>query len=127
MERQNGSSSICSRAHGTVTEGQKKKTKKEEEEKEKIPDRVTLKKEIGLLSACTIIIDESEFVSAQSPQAAWQKNIVCWSRTDSRELLNTPEESKYRGIMQDGWMEEGMDGWMDGGMDGGGPAGGQET
>ena len=59
MERQNGSSSICSRAHGTVTEGQKKKTKKEEEEKEKIPDRVTLKKEIGLLSACTIIIGEA--------------------------------------------------------------------
>lgn len=50
MDGQNGSSSICSRPHGAVTEGKKKK---------KIPDRVTLKKEIGLLSACTIIIGES--------------------------------------------------------------------
>lgn len=41
MDGQNGS---------TVTDGKKKK---------KIPDRVTLKKEIGLLSACTIIIGEA--------------------------------------------------------------------
>ncbi|KAM7415274.1 hypothetical protein PAMA_019885 [Pampus argenteus] len=48
MDGQNGSSSICSRPQGSVTDGKKK---------EKIPDRVTLKKEIGLLSACTIIIE----------------------------------------------------------------------
>lgn len=47
MDGQNGSSSICSR--------QDTKKKKKEE----IPDRVTLKKEIGLLSACTIIIGEA--------------------------------------------------------------------
>ncbi|XP_038562474.1 asc-type amino acid transporter 1-like [Micropterus salmoides] len=52
MDGQNGSSSICSRPHGTGTDGKKKKKEKEKE----IPDRVTLKKEIGLLSACTIII-----------------------------------------------------------------------
>lgn len=50
MDGQN-SGSICSRPHGTGTHGKKKK---------KIPDRVTLKKEIGLLSACTIIIGEAE-------------------------------------------------------------------
>ncbi|XP_005745147.1 asc-type amino acid transporter 1 isoform X2 [Pundamilia nyererei] len=47
MDGQN-SGSICSRPHGTGTHGRKKE--------KKIPDRVTLKKEIGLLSACTIII-----------------------------------------------------------------------
>lgn len=55
MDGQNGSSSICSRPHGTGTDGKKKKKEKEKE----IPDRVTLKKEIGLLSACTIIIGEA--------------------------------------------------------------------
>ncbi|XP_061578216.1 asc-type amino acid transporter 1 isoform X2 [Cololabis saira] len=40
MAGQNGSGGVCSRT----------------KEKQKIPDRVTLKKEIGLLSACTIII-----------------------------------------------------------------------
>lgn len=50
MDGQNGSSSICARPHGAATDGKKKK---------KIPDRVTLKKEIGLLSACTIIIGEA--------------------------------------------------------------------
>ncbi|KAJ4918493.1 hypothetical protein JOQ06_027798 [Pogonophryne albipinna] len=60
------------------TPGEKKKKKHEEEEKKKkeIPDRVTLKKEIGLLSACTIIIG----------CIVRQRNIVCWSRTDSRPL-----------------------------------------
>ncbi|XP_029009465.1 asc-type amino acid transporter 1 isoform X2 [Betta splendens] len=47
MEGQSGSRSTCSRPRGTEPDGRKKK---------KIPDRVTLKKEIGLLSACTIII-----------------------------------------------------------------------
>lgn len=51
MEGQNGSW-----AHGPVTDGQKRRKKQEEEE---IPDRVTLKKEIGLLSACAIIIGEA--------------------------------------------------------------------
>uniref|UniRef100_A0A4W6ED44 Solute carrier family 7 member 10 n=1 Tax=Lates calcarifer TaxID=8187 RepID=A0A4W6ED44_LATCA len=54
MDGQNdGSGGVCSRPHGAATDGKKKK---KEERKEKIPDRVTLKKEIGLLSACTIII-----------------------------------------------------------------------
>uniref|UniRef100_A0A8C4GUT9 Solute carrier family 7 member 10b n=1 Tax=Dicentrarchus labrax TaxID=13489 RepID=A0A8C4GUT9_DICLA len=53
MDGQNGSGSICSRPQGTAADGRKKKKKEKEE---KIPDRVTLKKEIGLLSACTIII-----------------------------------------------------------------------
>lgn len=62
MEGQNGTSSsgsggggggsgVRSRPQSSATDGKKKKTKK-------IPDRVTLKKEIGLLSACTIIIGE---------------------------------------------------------------------
>ncbi|KAI3370730.1 hypothetical protein L3Q82_007099 [Scortum barcoo] len=46
MDGQKGSSSICPEADG------KRRKKKPQE----IPDRVTLKKEIGLLSACTIII-----------------------------------------------------------------------
>lgn len=50
MDGLNGSSGICSRSQGTATDGKKKK--------KKVPDRVTLKKEIGLLSACTIIIGE---------------------------------------------------------------------
>uniref|UniRef100_A0A3P8TC11 Uncharacterized protein n=1 Tax=Amphiprion percula TaxID=161767 RepID=A0A3P8TC11_AMPPE len=41
---------ICPRPRSAATAGKKKK---------KIPDRVTLKKEIGLLSACTIIIGEA--------------------------------------------------------------------
>jgi len=49
MDGQNGRSSVCSRTHRTATI----------EKKKKIPDRVTLKKEIGLLSACTIIIGET--------------------------------------------------------------------
>ena len=53
MDGQNGSSSICSRPQGTVTDRRKKPKIPE------IPDRVTLKKEIGLLSACTIIIGEA--------------------------------------------------------------------
>lgn len=49
MEGQSGSRSTCSRPRGSEADSRKKK----------IPDRVTLKKEIGLLSACTIIIGES--------------------------------------------------------------------
>lgn len=63
MDGQNGSSSICSRPHGTVADGKKKK-------KKKIPDRVTLKKEIGLLSACTIIIGEA---GKRERAAAWDR------------------------------------------------------
>lgn len=62
MDGQNGSSSICSQPHGSVTDGKRKK-------KKKIPDRVTLKKEIGLLSACTIIIGEAENKSADTGSA----------------------------------------------------------
>lgn len=62
MDGQNGSSSICSRPHGTVADGKKKK--------KKIPDRVTLKKEIGLLSACTIIIGEA---GKQERAATWDQ------------------------------------------------------
>ncbi|KAK9517424.1 hypothetical protein VZT92_025297 [Zoarces viviparus] len=68
MDGQNGSSGgISCRPHGSVTDGKKKKKQQQQEEEkrrkkeeeEKIPDRVTLKKEIGLLSACTIIIGEA--------------------------------------------------------------------
>uniref|UniRef100_A0A3B3YFK0 Uncharacterized protein n=1 Tax=Poecilia mexicana TaxID=48701 RepID=A0A3B3YFK0_9TELE len=43
---------ICSWTHKPATDSKKKKEKE-------IPERVTLKKEIGLLSACTIIIGEA--------------------------------------------------------------------
>lgn len=63
MDGQNGSGGICSRPHGPLTDGAKRK--------KKVPDRVTLKKEIGLLSACTIIIGEEgpafHSVTAQLP------------------------------------------------------------
>uniref|UniRef100_A0A3Q2G601 Uncharacterized protein n=1 Tax=Cyprinodon variegatus TaxID=28743 RepID=A0A3Q2G601_CYPVA len=48
MDGQN-CNNICSRTHQPAVNLKKKK-------KKEIPDRVTLKKEIGLLSACTIII-----------------------------------------------------------------------
>uniref|UniRef100_A0A3B3VGG2 Uncharacterized protein n=1 Tax=Poecilia latipinna TaxID=48699 RepID=A0A3B3VGG2_9TELE len=50
MEGQN-CNNICSWTHKPATDSKKKKEKE-------IPERVTLKKEIGLLSACTIIIGE---------------------------------------------------------------------
>lgn len=52
MEGQN-CNNTCSWTHKPATDSKKKKKKKE------IPERVTLKKEIGLLSACTIIIGEA--------------------------------------------------------------------
>ncbi|KAF3706065.1 Asc-type amino acid transporter 1 [Channa argus] len=51
--------SIFSRPHGTVTEAKKK---------QKVSDRVTLKKEIGLLSACTIIIVVRFFLGGRKLQ-----------------------------------------------------------
>lgn len=42
--------------NGSAADGRKKKKKKESS----VPERVTLKKEIGLLSACTIIIGEMQ-------------------------------------------------------------------
>lgn len=42
--------------NGSAADGRKKRKKKESS----VPERVTLKKEIGLLSACTIIIGEMQ-------------------------------------------------------------------
>lgn len=68
MDGQNGSSGLCSRPHGTVTDGEKKK--------KKVPDRVTLKKEIGLLSACTIIIGEPRGRFTVTAQLSRQLGVV---------------------------------------------------
>lgn len=95
MDGQNdGSGGVCSRPHGAATDGKKKK---KEERKEKIPDRVTLKKEIGLLSACTIIIGEAtldqffisgELLKTTSPSGCRSQKL----RTGVRINLQLSEE-----------------------------------
>lgn len=57
MDGHNGTNSIVSRAHRAATED------KENDKKIQDEDKVTLKKEIGLLSACAIIIGEAEIES----------------------------------------------------------------
>lgn len=59
MDGHRTSSGACSRQ-------EPRSTAKDAKKKPKIPDRVTLKKEIGLLSACTIIIGEEN-----KPAATW--------------------------------------------------------
>lgn len=65
--------------NGSAADGRKKKKKKESS----VPERVTLKKEIGLLSACTIIIGEMQL------SATVAGTLCCFSRqqpTDGKGL-----------------------------------------
>eukprot|EP00064_Thunnus_orientalis_P024211 superscaffoldBa00010082_g24491 len=108
MDGQNGSSSICSRPQGTVTDRKKK---------EKIPDRVTLKKEIGLLSACTIIIGEAgkqelpmklsayvaEIYEVQKQAGGQAEEHCLLEQNEQQGPLNTPKHSKYE--HHAGWKE----------------------
>lgn len=79
--------------NGSAADGRKKK--KKEKEESSVPERVTLKKEIGLLSACTIIIGE-----LQLPDTA-AATLCRFSRqqpTDEKALkYKIPEEEKELG------------------------------
>lgn len=54
--------------NGSAADGRKQKKKK----KSSVPERVTLKKEIGLLSACTIIIGEEQLPVTAAAQLSLQ-------------------------------------------------------
>lgn len=69
MDGQKGSSSMCS----------------EGEETQDVPERVTLKKEIGLLSACTIIIGESGNGTGPAPPVSMHHSLTCGPGADQTE------------------------------------------
>lgn len=81
--------------NGSAADGRKKKKEEEETEESTIPERVTLKKEIGLLSACTIIIGELQLpVTAAATLCRFRRQ----QPTDEKALkYKTPEEEKQLG------------------------------
>ena len=83
MDGQSGSGGVCSRTQRTETDGKKKK-------KKNIPDRVTLKKEIGLLSACTIIIgEEGERELLMFYSRTFHVKSVCFTLKSQTRLLQS--------------------------------------
>lgn len=59
--------------NGSAADGRKQQQQKKK--KSSIPERVTLKKEIGLLSACTIIIGEEQLQQQLPVTAAAQLSL----------------------------------------------------
>lgn len=58
--------------NGSAADGRKKQQQEKKKKKSSVPERVTLKKEIGLLSACTIIIGEEQLPVTAAAQLSLQ-------------------------------------------------------
>lgn len=78
--------------NGSAADGRKKKKKKSS-----VPERVTLKKEIGLLSACTIIIGEEQLPVAAAAQLSLQLCVASVGNNPKAQERNDQNDEKTEG------------------------------